>query len=110
MNQKKFEKVWRNSENIHEVCKKMKITHQSAYYWARKFGLPTFCGTGSGNDENSPTEKEIAERAAEIRAGWSDSEEQSRIVGRARRVRYEIPSYEARSTGSKSVAFVGAVA
>ena len=89
MDRKKFEKVWKKAENVKEVCLRLKITEQSAYYWARKFELPMFCGIG---DENTPTPEEIEERAAEVRKGWSPEEEQRRIVGRTR-ARYEVPNY-----------------
>jgi hypothetical protein len=103
MNQEKFEQVWKRSESVKEVCKKLKITEQSAYYWARKFGLPKFCGI---DDETTPTAEEIAERAAEIRARWSPAEEKRRCAG-AGRVSYGIPSYAtARSSGSKYPVFV----
>lgn len=96
MNQKNFERVWRKSDNVGEVCKKLNVTEASAYYWARKFGLPMFCGT---SDENSPTPEEIEERAAEIRKSWSEEETQRRAVGRIRG-RYEIPSYSSSHSSS----------
>jgi hypothetical protein len=104
MNQKKFERVWSKCESVKEVCRKLKITEQSAYYWARKFGLPTFCGMG---DESSPSPEEIAERAAEIRATWSPEEEQRRFVGGSRRRSVEIHSYYSqRSSGARSLVYV----
>ena len=96
MNQRKFERVWRKCDSVSEVCTKLGVTEASAYYWARKFGLPMFCGVG---DENTPTEEEIAERAAEIRKTWSDEETQRRAVGRIRG-RYEIPSYSSSHSSS----------
>jgi hypothetical protein len=103
MNEKKFERVWRGSESVKEVCQKLKITEQSAYYWARKLGLPTFCGI---DNETTPTQEEIAERSAEVRAKWSPAEERRRCAG-AGRVSYGIPSYAtARTTGSKFPVFV----
>lgn len=99
MNREKFEKVWGSSESVKEVCKKLKISQQSAYYWARKFDLPTFCGTV---DVMSPTPEEIAERAAEVRAGWSKHEEQRRAIGAIGR-RYEIPNYSSSKSGTHGV-------
>lgn len=96
MNQKKFERVWKRCENVSQVCQKMKISEASAYYWARKFGLPMFCGI---SDENTPTPEEIAERAAEIRKSWSEEEMARRVVGRMRS-RYEIPSYSSSHSSS----------
>lgn len=90
MDRKKFEKAWKSSENVKEASERLGITDQSAYYWARKFGLSMFC---ADPDENSPTPEEIEERAAEVRSRWSPEEEQRRIVGNARRRRYEIPAY-----------------
>lgn len=43
-------------------------------------------------DAEDPTEDEIAERAAAIRASWPDGEEERRFVGRSRR-EWSIPSY-----------------
>lgn len=104
MDRKKFEKAWKLSENVKEVCKRLKITEQSAYYWARKFGLPMFCGI---SDENTPTQEEIQERAAEIRARWSPEEEKRRCAGSGFET-YQMPSYSAaRSSGSKYPVFVG---
>lgn len=106
MNREKFEKVWGSSESVKEVCKKLKISQQSAYYWARKFDLPTFCGTV---DVMSPTPEEIAERAAEVRAGWSKHEEQRRAVGSCSHRRYSIPSYtSSKSSSSKYPVFTKA--
>lgn len=108
MDRKKFEKVWRSAESVHVVCKKMKITQQSAYYWARKFGLPTFCGTES---DETPTKEEIEIRSAEVRANWTPAEEARRAVGGFARQRYEIPSYMTKRTNSaKMPVYVGDVA
>lgn len=106
MNREKFEKVWGSSESVKEVCKKLKISQQSAYYWARKFDLPTFCGTV---DVMSPTPEEIAERAAEVRSTWSEAEERRRVVGQSSHTKYSIPSYVSlKSSGSKYPVFTKA--
>lgn len=42
--------------------------------------------------ESDPSAEEIAARAAEIRAGWSEVEEQRRIVGR-QQARWAAPRY-----------------
>ena len=104
MNREKFEKVWRASESVKEVCKELGITEQSAYYWARKFDLPKFCGIDL---ETTPTQEEIAARSAEVRSWWSPSETERRYVG-PKRVSYEIPAYKAaRSAAAKYPVFVG---
>lgn len=97
MNRPKFEKSWKSSSSVGEVSSRLGITEQSAYYWARKFGLKMFCDPHG--DEDSPTPEEIAERAAEIRKSWSDEETERRAVGRVRG-RYEIPSYSSSHSSS----------
>jgi hypothetical protein len=105
LNERKFTKAWNSCESVKDVCKKLKITEASAYYWARKFGLPMFCGTAG---EESPSPEEIAERAAEIRESWSEEETQRRAVGRCRG-RYEVPSYaSSHSSSSRWPVFTGA--
>lgn len=42
--------------------------------------------------ENNPSAEEIAERAAEIRAGWPEGEAEKRMVGRRSR-RWEMPAF-----------------
>lgn len=107
MDTKKFSKVWRSCKNIHEVCEKLKITQQSAYYWARKCGLPRFC---ESLDE-TPTAKEIEVRSAEVRANWTPAEESRRAVGGYARQRYEIPSYMTKRTNNaKMPVYVGDMA
>jgi hypothetical protein len=40
----------------------------------------------------APTEEQIAERCAEVRAGWTDAEREKRCVGRGQRP-WRLPSY-----------------
>jgi transposase-like protein len=96
MDQKKFTRIWSRSGSVKEVCKKTGITDQSAYYWARKFRLASF---NSVDNETTPTQEEIAERAAEVRSRWSPEEEERRCVGSSRS-RYEVPSYPSSNTFS----------
>lgn len=53
--------------------------------------------------ESDPTPEEIESRAAQVRAGWSEEEEQRRIVGR-RRSRWSPPRY---CFDGRDTAFVG---
>jgi transposase-like protein len=89
MDKKKFTRIWSTSTSVKEVCGKTGITDQSAYYWARKFSLSAFHAVEE--DKMTPTQEEIAERAAEVRKGWSPAEEERRCAG-TNRVRYEVPS------------------
>lgn len=59
---------------------------------AAREGLPGKMALSRG--EVNPTEEEIAERAAAIRAGWSEAEEERRRIGRVGA--YEIPCLTSR--------------
>ena len=61
------------------------------YKFKDKLGLPPRDRTYH-YDEDDPTEAEIAERAAAIRASWPDGEEEKRFVGR-RREEWSLPSF-----------------
>ena len=107
MDTKKFSKTWRSCKNIHSLCKRLNITHQSAYYWARKLGLPTFCETPS----ETPTAEQIKIRCAEVRANWTPAEEYRRSAGGHARQRYETPSYMTKRTNNaKMPVYVGDMA
>jgi hypothetical protein len=64
------------------------VTEHQFYYWSRKWGLAK---KRCLDDEiESPSIEEIASRAADVRAGWSEDEMERRACGR-HRAPYSIP-------------------
>jgi hypothetical protein len=72
-----------------ELAKTFGVTRNMIYKKVKDFGLSL---DDLKEHETGPTLEEIAERAAEIRAGWSEEEEQRRIVGTGRH-RWCLPSF-----------------
>jgi transposase len=64
-----------------ELAKTFGVSRNLIYDRVRQYGLSL---DDLKEHEVGPTPEEIAERAAEIRAGWSEEEEQRRIVGKGR--------------------------
>jgi len=64
-----------------ELAKTFGVSRAVIYDRVRQYGLSL---DDLKEHETGPSLEEIAERAAEIRAGWSDEEEERRIVGKGR--------------------------
>jgi hypothetical protein len=87
LSRESLSEVWETSE-VAEIAAKFGVKKGAIYYWARVWGLPRR-GTKEqlGPQPSDPTEEEISERAAEVRARWSPQEEKSRLVGVAKKSR-----------------------
>lgn len=79
--------VWETKE-VAEIAVQFGVRKNAIYYWAKKWNLPQR-GTKEqlGPRPDDPTELEISERAAEVRARWSPQEEKKRLVGVAKKSR-----------------------
>ena len=74
-----FSSLWKTSTPT-EIAKRYGVSRAAIYQRARSWGLPPRAEMELP-DVESPTEDEIASRAAAIRAKWSDEEHASRMVG-----------------------------
>lgn len=90
---KKLFALWSSDLGTMEIAAKMGLTKNQVWSASRRLGLPTRPRSGSDRDQRErPTPEEIAERAAEVRAGWAPGEAEKRLVGRLRK-RWSIPAY-----------------
>lgn len=76
---------------VAEIAEKYDVSIGRIYRLAREWGVSM--KDRRVDRDNSPSPEEIAERAAEIRKGWSETEELSRIAGSMRRKRWTPQSY-----------------
>lgn len=91
LSRESLSEVWETKE-VAEIASQFGVKKGSIYYWARVWGLPRR-GTQEqlGPRPDDPTEMEISERAAEVRARWSPEEERKRLVGVAKKSRRWTP-------------------
>lgn len=75
-----FKDLWVKS-TPKEIAKKYDVPRMRVYYLAKSFGLKPRSQMILEKDEWAPSEDEILEGAAAIRARWSDEEEKRRRVG-----------------------------
>ena len=79
-------KLWGEGVPQPDICLRLGIAPGSFWGVRKRYGLPKReCDRRVDFTETEPpTPEEIAERAAIVRAGWSDEERQRRVVGRSR--------------------------
>jgi hypothetical protein len=77
-----FEKLWL-TEPPAAIATKLNLPLQRVYRAARAFKLPSRSEVlrAQIDEEEKPTQEEIQERSAEVRAKWSDRERRRRYVG-----------------------------
>lgn len=83
MRKQDLEKDW-PVLSVAQIADKYKTTRATVYSRARMWGLPARSERQDDDSETSPSPEEIAERAAEVRRGWTGQERASRLVGSAR--------------------------
>ena len=71
-----------------DIADSLGVTVQCIYYWARKWQI---LAPRAADEVEGPTEQEIAERCAAVRATWS-SAEAARRTCRVGRVEYSMPT------------------
>lgn len=89
-----FVRLWNlppNEMPAREIARRFGVGESFLYKFKDKLGLPPRDRTYH-YDQDDPTEAEIAERAAAIRASWPEGEEEKRFVGR-RREEWSLPSF-----------------
>lgn len=81
----KLFRLWASGLRQAEVCEEMGIPQGSFHLIRQRYALPKReCDRSIDfSASEPPTPEEIAERAAAVRAGWTDEEREKRIVGRA---------------------------
>lgn len=88
-------RLWHSELTNEELCRKLQVARSTLDSLRMRYGLPRRrWERKSPQDyiENNPTPDEIAARAAEIRAGWPEGEEERRMVG-DRSMQWRMPSY-----------------
>lgn len=80
-----------SDKRVADIADKYDVSIGRIYRLAREWGVSM--KDHRVDHDNSPTPEEIAERAAEIRRGWSKTEEISRTAGSMRRKRWVPQSY-----------------
>lgn len=83
MRRQDLEKDW-PVLSVVQIANKYKTTRATVYSRARMWGLPSRSERQDDDNESSPSPEEIAERAAEVRRGWTGQERASRLVGSSR--------------------------
>jgi len=85
---------WRSELTTDEIAKKLGISRSRLFLLARKHKLASRKIRRIVRPRTvDPTPEEIIERAARIRAEWSESEEKRRRRGRLDVVTWSVPSY-----------------
>lgn len=79
-------RLWAEGVRQCDICTALGIPTGSFHAIRQRYALPVrACDKQLDFTETEPpTPEEIAERAAVVRAGWSDEERERRIVGRSR--------------------------
>lgn len=89
-------RLWNSEMKSDRICLELGITRGHLYHLARKHVLgrrpPQFTAARC-TETPDPSEAEIAERAAAIRATWTAAERRARMVGSFRAQRFEVPHY-----------------
>lgn len=89
-------KLWRSPLRNDELADALGCPRGSLHYLASRYKLPrrdvALYAKRGGVEADSPTPEQIAERAAAIRATWSDEEREKRMVCR-RMQRWQMPAY-----------------
>ena len=89
-------KLWRSPLRNDELADALGAPRGSLHYLASRYKLPkrdpALWAKRGGVEADSPTPEQIEERAAAIRATWSEEEREKRRVGR-RMQRWQMPAY-----------------
>lgn len=89
-------RLWNSSLRNDELADALGAPRGSLHYLAARYKLPkrnpALRAKRTGEKQTSPTPEEIAERAAAIRATWSEEEHERRRVGR-RAQQWQPPAY-----------------
>lgn len=90
-------KLWHDtSVSEKELRELLGVSKSGLYRLKNRYALPRRGASAEGEedeDDQSPSQAEIAERAAAIRAGWSAQERRSRTVQKCGE-RWEPPAYK----------------
>jgi hypothetical protein len=91
LSKESLSKVW-ETKGVAEIAAQFGVRKQAIYYWGRKWGLPPRAEP-LGPQPVDPTEKEIEERAREVREKWTAQDRKKRQVGGGRK-RWKPPVIE----------------
>jgi hypothetical protein len=75
---RQFRRLWKSDCLIDELCEEVSMTPAEARAFADSLGL----GERPEPEPYLPTHSEIREQCARFRAGWSQTERESRLSGR----------------------------
>lgn len=88
--------LWKSEMRSDQICEHLGVTRGHLYHLVRKHRLgrrPPQLNAPNRVEAPDPTEQQIAEMTAAIRATWTEEERKSRIAGCYRRQRVEIVNY-----------------
>jgi hypothetical protein len=88
-------RLWRSEMRSDQICVELGCTRGHLYNLARKHRLgrrPPQFNAPRVSETPDPTESEIAEATAAIRATWTEQERRARMVG-CRRKPVEVPNF-----------------
>lgn len=86
--------LWRTEMSNAAIAAELGITELQLYVAGRHYKLePRYPYVRRVSAKYDPTPETIAERAAEIRAGWSDEEREKRRVGNVVNPKWEMPTF-----------------
>lgn len=99
-------RLWRSPLRNDELADALGCPRGSLHYLAARYKLPKRTpekwAKRTGAKRDLPTPQEIADRAAAIRATWSEEEKERRMVGKRTRS-WQMPAY---AFARRDVAFV----
>lgn len=83
---KKLFELWASGMRQYEICQELGIRPGTFWQVRNRYALPKRAPARPerGRETPPPTPEEIAERAAAVRANWSEEEMERRAVGRLR--------------------------
>lgn len=93
---KYLEHLWNSEMKSDQICIALGCTRGHLYNLVRKHALgrrPVQLTAARCTETPDPSEAEIAERTAAIRATWTPAERRARMVGSFRSKRFEVPHY-----------------
>jgi len=86
-------KLWHSKLSTEEICKKLGIHDRTLSRLTKKHGLSKRPNKYTGKSKTpDPTPEELAQRALEVQAKWTESEREQRYRGSGRR-EWKVPRY-----------------
>lgn len=106
MDIERIRELWSSDLRNDELAEALGVTRGKLASIRERYGLPIrdlSAPKGNASHKPDPTEEEIAQRAAMVRAGWSKEQEEARWAGGPRRVTASHYAYDKRNSRFSSM-------